>query len=253
MRVLSELGVGETGCIMVEGYPLRYLARGSGWRFETLYTKEPETIEWIDAFSPGDLFWDIGANVGIYSIYAALRGVRVMAFEPHFANYFQLCANLILNPRASQVMPLCISFAADAKVDRLNLASVEFGASMSSFGRATDFRDRVFEPVFSQGMLGMGIDRFVEVFGVEIPNHVKIDVDGLEPAIVESASETFANPAVFSVSVELVESDSDQVALVAARMADAGLRLYSVRSNHEFATDDTRDVRNFLFVRAQSG
>ena len=33
------------------------------WRARTLLTKEPETIEWIDSFRPGDVFWDVGANV----------------------------------------------------------------------------------------------------------------------------------------------------------------------------------------------
>src|SRR5215467_14181444 len=57
------------------------------WRAQTLLAKEPETIEWIDSFADGDTFWDIGANIGIYSVYAAVsRRVRVLAFEPSAAN-----------------------------------------------------------------------------------------------------------------------------------------------------------------------
>src|SRR5262245_15783933 len=41
------------------------------WRAETLLTKEPATIRWIDRFAPRDIFWDVGANTGIYSLYAA--------------------------------------------------------------------------------------------------------------------------------------------------------------------------------------
>ena len=41
------------------------------WRVNTCLTKEPETIEWIDGFENKEnlIFWDIGANIGLYSIY----------------------------------------------------------------------------------------------------------------------------------------------------------------------------------------
>ena len=52
-------------------------------RVETLLTKEPDTIEWIDEFEENSVFWDIGANVGTYSLYAGLKKkIEVLAFEP---------------------------------------------------------------------------------------------------------------------------------------------------------------------------
>ena len=41
------------------------------WRVDTLFIKEPETLEWIDSFdnSSDFIFWDIGANIGLYSTY----------------------------------------------------------------------------------------------------------------------------------------------------------------------------------------
>src|SRR5437879_5933266 len=52
------------------------------WRARTLFSKEPETIEWIRSFGPDDVFYDIGANVGIYSIFAGVRCRKIYAFEP---------------------------------------------------------------------------------------------------------------------------------------------------------------------------
>ena len=34
-------------------------------------TREPETLVWIDSFAHGEVLWDIGANVGAYTLYAA--------------------------------------------------------------------------------------------------------------------------------------------------------------------------------------
>ena len=55
----------------------------TGWRVKTFFTKEPETIAWMGEFGSGEVMVDVGANVGMYSIWAAkTRGVRVFAFEP---------------------------------------------------------------------------------------------------------------------------------------------------------------------------
>ena len=38
------------------------------------FSKEPETLEWIDNFSKdSSIFWDIGANIGLYSIYNSIK------------------------------------------------------------------------------------------------------------------------------------------------------------------------------------
>ena len=49
---------------------------------DTFYSKEPETLEWIDNFDNDNkdkiIFWDIGANIGLYSIYAAIKFESVL-------------------------------------------------------------------------------------------------------------------------------------------------------------------------------
>ena len=52
-----------------------YLSR---WRVQTLFTKEADTIDWINNFDDNCVFWDIGANIGIYSLYAAKIKKKLM-------------------------------------------------------------------------------------------------------------------------------------------------------------------------------
>ena len=52
-----------------------YINYYTSLRVNTFYSKEPETLKWIDNFNEDKniIFWDIGANIGLYSIYAALK------------------------------------------------------------------------------------------------------------------------------------------------------------------------------------
>ena len=47
--------------------------RLNNFRINTFFTKEPETINWIDNFEEDTIFFDIGANIGLYSCYAAKK------------------------------------------------------------------------------------------------------------------------------------------------------------------------------------
>ena len=68
------------------------------FRIDTFATKEPETLAWIDTFENETFFWDIGANIGLYSVYAAKRyNCKVCAFEPSIFNLELLGRNISLN------------------------------------------------------------------------------------------------------------------------------------------------------------
>ncbi|MFN9490193.1 MAG: FkbM family methyltransferase, partial [Betaproteobacteria bacterium] len=65
------------------------------WRVDSIYDKEPWTLEWIASFKPGEIVVDCGANVGMYTIWAAAtRRTRVYAFEPEAQNYALLNRNI---------------------------------------------------------------------------------------------------------------------------------------------------------------
>ena len=71
------------------------------WRVKTFFTKEPETLEWIDNFEKKEnlIFWDIGANIGLYSIYNSLKNKssKTICFEPSTSNLRILSRNISIN------------------------------------------------------------------------------------------------------------------------------------------------------------
>jgi len=65
------------------------------WRAKTLPVKEAGTIQWIAGrVQSGDVFYDIGANIGLYTLVAGKRvgpAGMVYAFEPHVKNVDSYC------------------------------------------------------------------------------------------------------------------------------------------------------------------
>lgn len=66
---------------------------------------------------PGDVVIDIGAHVGIVSIYLAKRypGICVLAYEPQPENYGRLIRNVIANEVVGQVVPHNVAVTDDGR------------------------------------------------------------------------------------------------------------------------------------------
>ena len=174
----------------------------TAWRVDTLFTKEPDTIEWIAGFEQGAVFVDIGANVGMYTIWAAkTRGVRVFAFEPESQNFALLNRNILRNGLADTVTAYCVSLSDRAGFGTLELSQFFAGGSVHQFSSADESGAK--RAAYYQGSYSSTLDTLVAEGLVPVPDHVKIDVDGIEPNIVRGARMTFANAHVKSVLIEV--------------------------------------------------
>ena len=174
------------------------------WRAQTLLTKEPETIEWIDNFDDNSVFWDIGANIGAYSLYAALNeSTQVFAFEPASSNYYILNENIRKNFFDKRIHALNIAFSDQRGINHLYMSDSQVGSAHNSFGEARDELGESFREIFRQAVIGFKIDDFVKEFGIDIPNYLKIDVDGIEHIILAGAEQMLRDNRVKSILVEL--------------------------------------------------
>ncbi len=217
------------------------------WRAKTALTKEPDMVRWLDDLGPDAVLWDIGANVGVFSLYAARRnGCRVLAFEPAAANFHVLARNITLNELTDRVSAYCVALAGKTGLGVLNLDSTAMGAALSQFGIAGDRSRYMGENISAQSMLGFTIDRFIELFDPPFPTHVKIDVDGLELAIVEGAVGTLRDPRLRSVMLELSLSNSEERNAGMRLMEAAGFRFVA---HGEAQSSNNESAANHLFAR----
>lgn len=220
----------------VEGIKFYCLGDFSLWRARTLMTKEPETIEWINTFKEGDVFWDIGANIGLYSLYAAKKGARVIAFEPGAPNYLLLNRNIEINGLDKVVRAYCIAIGDRTWAPFLNMSSTEFGGSMSHFGI-------VVETHFRQGAIGYSVDNFIAQFNPPFPNNIKIDVDGIEEKIIMGANKTLLDKRLRSIQIEGNEQSDFR------KIYDAGFKLVSARHSELFNDGPFKDIYNYRYER----
>jgi len=174
----------------------------TAFRVETLFSKEPDTIEWIAGFEPGAVLVDIGANVGMYTIWAAkTRGTRVFAFEPESQNYAVLNRNIVRNNVGDRVIAYCASLSDQPGFGQLRLSAFSIGGSVHQFSPSGESGRK--PAAFYQGSYSTTLDILVSEGLLPVPDHVKIDVDGIEPKIVRGARATFADPKVKSVLIEV--------------------------------------------------
>jgi len=173
--------------------------------------KEPDTVKWIEDFmKPGDIFYDVGANVGAYSLVAAkcfAGAVKVYAFEPAFLNFSQLCRNVFLNNCQDSVFPLSVALSDKTSIDDFNFHDLVTGGALHTLGETVDHKRIVFTPVVTQRMLSYRLDDLIDQFKIPKPSHIKIDVDGIEKAVLEGAQNTLSEPSLRSIDVELPEGD----------------------------------------------
>jgi FkbM family methyltransferase len=175
------------------------------FRIDTLETKEPETLDWIDTqVRDGDVVFDVGGNVGIYTLYAAFRHPRafLVAFEPEYANLHLLRDNVVANGLSHRVRLYSIALSDRTGVSLLHVQDLMPGAALHTESATrltrTESGERV---VLSEGTWAMTLDDFCGQADL-YPNALKIDVDGGEGRVLAGAAATLARPALRTVIVE---------------------------------------------------
>ncbi|WP_295641494.1 FkbM family methyltransferase [uncultured Methylibium sp.] len=214
----AQAGAGESASMadVAEGPPqtvLKYHGRRivfntpnemTAWRVRTLFEKEPDTIRWIEQMAPGSTLIDIGANVGMYSLFSAVTlGIKVFAFEPESQNYALLNANIADNGMSEQVLAFPLALSDTMQLDKLYLSKFSGGGSCHSFGEQVGFDLKPRKAAFTQGAFSVTLDQLVESGAVPVPDYVKLDVDGIEHKVLQGARRTLADSRVREVLVEL--------------------------------------------------
>lgn len=188
------------------------------------FRHEPETAQWIDQWiKPGECMWDIGANIGHFALYAARsRQAKVLAFEPSAQTFGVLYQNIALNGLGETVAAYCVALSDETALGSFYLQNASAGEAMHSFG-APETLKGVFKPQFVQAVIATTIDDFVDRFAAQPPDHIKLDVDGIEDRIIMGGRRTLAKVKTAIVELDRAHTTAEKEAAAVSALAQAGL------------------------------
>jgi FkbM family methyltransferase len=217
------------------------------WRAETYASKEPETLDWIDGFAGSDVFFDVGANVGLYSLYAArARGCRVFAFEAEAKNFGRLMKNQALN-RLADMRAYCAAIGGSTRLDQLFVAGTLAGDSQHNIGQSNPLFPR--DCTVIQGSVVVSLDDICFSYGLPVPQHLKIDVDGLEEEIISGAGRVLRHQDLKTVMIEITELKGAGPSPIRDEMRSAGFEVVGT-AKRVYETDGLV-AGNVLFSRVR--
>ncbi len=218
-------------------------------RVNTFFSKEPKTLEWIDSFKKGNniIFWDIGANVGLYSIYSAIKhnNISIVCFEPSFNNLPVLSRNLYINDLSNKVKINQFPLTSTGN-EYMNFKESLFseGAGLNTFGVNFDHEGKKFNNVNNYTIYGTSINYILDNKFLDIPDYIKIDVDGIEHLILEGADKYLSNKKIKSILVEINNNFIEQKTKCDRILKGNGFNLVAKES----ADFDSKSISTYNYI-----
>lgn len=219
-------------------------------RAKTSLIKEANTIEWIDGFNNNSNFLDVGAHMGIFSIYAAVKkNCKVTAVEPCLANLSTLNYNVILNNVFENIF-ICPN--AISNVTQIDKFFVSLGREKNFRDLAAGFpkrpiatRGEKMTNAYSHAANLITIDELNNKFGPY--ENIKIDIDGNEKDLILGAENTFESFNLKSILIELNEKDENFTSIV-DHIKSKKFRLNEYLTNKSYiSTKRSSKIYNLIF------
>ena len=124
------------------------------------------------------------------------------------------------------------------------------GGALHSFGINKNFEGKSFNPKNKYKIYGFSMDYLVYNLNFDVPNYIKMDVDGLEHNILEGATKVLKNDKMKSILVEINENYTEQEEKVKLIMNNNNFILKKKdRSKHIRYSKEFEKSFNYIFVR----
>lgn len=213
------------------------------WRARTFLNEEPMLIDWINQFNDDDCFYDVGANVGNFSLYAAKRGIQTFSFEPEYFNLSLLYENIFLNELQDKCTPIPIALGDSTQVDIFFLKSVSKGDALHCIGRKSYMLDDPSSSTSKLNTLVMKLDDLIETFKLPKPTRLKIDVDYNELQVIKGANKTLDYVQEVYIELDLKLEEHKEVLDVLKNKS------FSVVNKESIAREWNNEISNYILKR----
>lgn len=217
------------------------------WHARTILGEERLMIEWLDSFDNDDVFFDIGANIGKYTIYAALKhkDLRAFCLEPELNNIQTIYENLYFNDLLGRCVIVPYGVSDKEALEPFHIREMTKAGALNNIGSASPYEiDR--SRSFVSHAFCIALDSFIERYGLPSPTKVKIDVDGNEYRVLCGMKEALKR-SVKELYIELDVKFSDHRRAIAL-LEECGFGLKEIE-NTGLLHD--KEIGNYLFIKVQ--
>lgn len=242
-QVTSRLGFGPTVVPFVEDAHL-IVARGMTGATGNIYVGLHEYDDMafmLHALRATDVFVDIGANIGTYTVLAAkVVGAKTICVEPLPTTFAHLENNIHYNRIGHLVEARNVGLANE----RGNLL---FSADM-------DTMNHIVDESYAGPSVRVEVLSLDELLAGRQPFAMKIDVEGFEQQVLSGATSTLASPNLQTIIIEINAHEqrygrAGKPALDVLRDAGFGSYTYDARARTLVASDTSSTFGNYVFVR----
>jgi len=193
-----------------------------------LALKEPSILDFIDNMPHKSVFYDLGACIGSFSLYANKLGHTVYSIEPDPINFGRFKAavekynsninlfNVAINDGSKNTETLLV----EGKINHSHHRILK----TNNFSGAVYLEDKIVssDNTYELPVAAMSMDDFVKNKANDFPTHIKIDIDGSEVLFIEGCENTLSDQRVKEVIFELDKASSKHQFIV-DRMSSFGL------------------------------
>ena len=236
--------------VKFDGYSFKFITLNWITRFnvDTFKLQEPDTLSWINTFDSKNIFWDIGANIGLYSCYAAKKNdCKVYAFEPSIFNLEILGRNVYLNNLNDKIIIIPIPLTEKNSESSFNFTTTELGGDLATFGQDYTHDGSTLIKSFDYKTIGISIDEAVSLLGIPSPDYIKIDVDGIEYLIIKGGIKTLKKTK--SVLIEIDEKFLKQKENISKFLQNCGFKLLARKQSILFKKSKYNSVFNYIWIK----
>ncbi len=242
-----------TAIVPVFGIQMKvYTGESIGRRMYYFHDFENEqTMSFLSLVDDTTILFDIGANMGYYSLLVSSKGGTAYAFEPSPNIIPWLKSNIELNKSEDKVM-----IVGEAVSDKIG--TLEFYPNRpGNFGVGKIFKDASESaPEVPVTVPTNTFDHFAQKFGA--PSLVKMDIEGAEYLVLKNIPEALKVENAPTLFIEFhpgeIEALGGTVSELRQKLSDIGYRPYRLRGvapeTHEWEVFSKQKIDNDLFVEA---
>ena len=168
-------------------------------RAKTFELKEPETLQWLESLDPDTLLIDVGANIGIYSLYAAKLVKEIIAVEPDPINSSILYENIGLN-KLTNIRIVCAALFSSNDLLSIIPISTQPGRAESSLVKSNT--DNMLNNYSTLLVPSIILTDCIDL-SIHAKIALKIDTDGNELQIIDSLQDLLCMPQTNRLIIEL--------------------------------------------------